>query len=67
MKYKLALAATLALTSLANAVSVTGNANIDTSNDSLTGVGSETPAVPEPSTTALFGIGGIALILRRRK
>ena len=24
-------------------------------------------AVPEPSTTALLGLGGLALILRRRK
>jgi len=31
------------------------------------GVGIETTVVPEPSSTALLGLGGLALLLRRRK
>ena len=34
--------------------------------DSFSLEGDITP-VPEPSTTALLGLGGLALILRRRK
>ena len=31
------------------------------------GVTFDSVAVPEPSTTALLGLGGLALIMRRRK
>ena len=37
------------------------------SNGVLSGLQIEAVAVPEPSTTALLGLGGLALILRRRK
>ena len=33
----------------------------------LTEIDFEGTAVPEPSTTALLGLGGLALIMRRRK
>ena len=33
----------------------------------IDGIAFDTVAVPEPSTTALLGLGGLALILRRRK
>jgi hypothetical protein len=36
-------------------------------NGVLSGLQLESVAVPEPSTTALLGLGGLALILRRRK
>jgi len=29
--------------------------------------GGDQAAIPEPTTTALLGLGGLALILRRRK
>lgn len=35
--------------------------------DNINITGTEIVAVPEPSTTALLGLGGLALILRRRK
>lgn len=39
----------------------------DSATDSLASVEAATVAIPEPSTTALLGLGGLALILRRRK
>ena len=40
---------------------------VDISWSLISGVAFDTAAVPEPSTTALLGLGGLALILRRRK
>lgn len=57
-------ASTLAATAGENLnlkLSVLGNGNI------IDDVSLELNAVPEPSTTALLGLGGLALILRRRK
>lgn len=39
----------------------------NTSSMSITAFGWNAVAIPEPSTTALLGLGGLALILRRRK
>jgi hypothetical protein len=45
----------------------TGN-NVDSNSVyALSGLLTVTDAIPEPSTTALLGLGGLALILRRRK
>ncbi len=46
------------------------NVSSNHSTENYTGisdVGFDTVAVPEPSSTALLGLGGLALILRRRK
>ena len=47
----------------ANATETTGALNSIT----ISGVTFDSVAVPEPSTTALLGLGGLALIMRRRK
>ena len=49
---------------LAEAAALGGTVN---ANASLVGSDVHFTAVPEPSTTALLGLGGLALILRRRK
>jgi hypothetical protein len=41
--------------------------SVDGTNGVLSGLQLEGVAVPEPSTTALLGLGGLALILRRRR
>ena len=47
--------------------SVTDSVDPISANGVLSGLQLESVAVPEPSTTALLGLGGLALILRRRK
>ena len=50
-----------------NDVSLTFAGVIFTTNDMLVLNGFELSAVPEPSSTALLGLGGLALALRRRR
>ena len=55
-----------------NGVSADGSGNIIVNVNSTAGVSIEAVvleavAIPEPTTTALLGLGGLALILRRRK
>ncbi|PQJ28541.1 PEP-CTERM sorting domain-containing protein, partial [Rubritalea profundi] len=55
-----------------NNVTADGSGNIEvlasgSGRETITGFQLRAVAVPEPSTTALLGLGGLALILRRRK
>jgi hypothetical protein len=47
--------------------SVTFTGDIDDGSFRVSGITIDTVVVPEPSSTALLGLGGLALLLRRRK
>jgi hypothetical protein len=54
-------------TSYTGGESVRANSGLDSGWDQHFEANFDTVAVPEPSSTALLGLGGLALILRRRK
>ena len=65
--------ATVDISGFTGTFDTTGATNYDASGASLVDGGAGIvyltglTAIPEPSTTALLGLGGLALILRRRK
>ncbi len=75
MKYKTTiLSTTLALAGFAGTanaaadVTINWNATAEAGgSDTIGAFVLNTTAIPEPSSTALLGLGGLALILRRRK